>query len=282
MAIKRISLVAVALLSSAAWALARPAQKVTDIMDTVRARAAKYALPANGILSSEDLAMYAIKEESFHPKDSFAPNFDDKPLVGRHFRVVLPVKNSFSTFGATWDYNASSEKLRVTERIAFWNAFSFLTDDRDFSSNVGLPNGLYIWRNNSDMGTERRVNGFGVPVLVHQVYLTSIAVGNYSAGGTNYILGQPHELMAEKIISSKEARKLAPHLHLIIEGEVVATKTGRAIYCGGEVGEATFDHPYEASETNCVISTRIERVAFEADGSNLIAEWKANASAAQH
>lgn len=228
-----------------------------------------------GTISADNLLAYAREASKPLPKDDqFVKRFNDKPLLGRTFKVTVPYSEYNSSLH--YQYNAEREKLHI------WTSLnSSYHDEVELDPKVDYV----ILQQDSVYGQPRPMsNAFGLTKDVTPVAYTTVGLGslrdtyvgvfpkgNYSQ--RDYIFYR--NLDKEIAISPEEGRKAVRGLAMDLEGEVVGKYENHPILCKHTVTKAKIDYAYEQTWDECIILIRFTRIAIHSPKLGLIAEWKA-------
>jgi hypothetical protein len=231
-----------------------------------------YKFPKAGLLALLDLSNFAKMKRDFEKVDDFSKSFDDDPLDGRKFSVVIPVSQYAgpSLGPAEWEYDAETEAL--TLRIQARG-----------SMEPGVRS-LEI-QNTTDTGKPKKMtNAFGVEFNVEPMETWAIQLGRsdgkpigvFSASDT-FSSGFLDETLSWTTKANPQlAKSQIANLVLQIEGVVLKNESGDTVDCRDNTHVATITSPTEWTRHVCVIQVHLTRLAYQTKEGKLVKEWKAN------
>lgn len=230
------------------------------------------ALP-KGDLDSETLTNYLHAAMDYHRPDEFDKGFNDAALVGRRFKVSIPYEKGQRN--PSYYYNASKEEFSVS-----------LYPDSSYGTGQDAPAMEYLTlAKEASYGQPKlEANAFSVTKEVTPVSYRVLGIG--TVGGSYIgVLGKfpesTKELTVYRTISKTiklapdAARAAAQGLTMDVEGTILKSSDGHAIYCRQSTRGATLDHPYEESWNQCVLSVKLSQIAVRSPGTGVLAQWGA-------
>ena len=232
-----------------------------------------YQLPASAQLAALDLAMFAMKSHFYQRADQFSPPFNDQAILGRSFKIVLPVNGSVLS-SPVWSYDYTKSELKLEAKVSGWNADEFAVDNSqitEFWTQVGLPTAVIFWKDRLMQDDEIEQNSFGAQVKIRNYFNLSAGVGSFSLSGYAGVMGR-RQFEKTLHIEADKARVITKNMMLVIEGKVT-NAFNHTLFCGATGHKPTLQEPINSVALNCVISTSINRVAFESPTGGVLAEW---------
>lgn len=247
----------------------------TIMLGSAGAAAAPRAGPA---LGNEDLQA-AVTRYQRAAGDRLTPNPTQEDIIGRDFRTVTPFLKLRNAGGARigriggWTYDAGEGMLTLdlwVDRVAgFQIDPSLHGTENTFYGFVIAGHERYGVTKGNAMGATIQLDPFGGPAL---------AVAAFDGGslGTVFPNRSTDDRPTKLRMTPAEARDVAPHMVLIVEGEVAPYKGARAIVCSGIVPPmVTFESRIPVTLWECIVSARIERYAIEDRRTGkVLAEWR--------
>jgi hypothetical protein len=217
-----------------------------------------------GSIGEQEMLTILKKYEAFRPADEFSPSPIFQNLVGRPFRIAIPVRKAGGGDVATWSYDADEQTLNLYRPEASWKPLLLYKGGHsegpgalDYAAGVSLvriqiPPTKYIG-----------VNTFGAKVTVTKQY--SMDYGLSFAEGFNYdnikkgfesIVPLPVKL------PSAMARQVTQDIKFVMEGTLRDGPTGPTA-CGIDHDKPTIGVPKENFKKFCILFANLHREAFE-------------------
>ncbi|PIL39196.1 hypothetical protein [Massilia psychrophila] len=230
-----------------------------------------------GTIGAEKMVAYA-QAASIPPKDDqFTKRFDDKPLLGRLFKVTVPYDKYNNSLH--YSYDTEHEKLKIWAKLdSTYHRSHELDPKLDFL--ILQHTGIYG-------AAQPMSNAYGLTKAVTPVQHTIVGLGNKRAtyvglfqkdkySSKDYIFYK--NLTKEISISPEEARVAVIGLEMDIEGVIVAGENKHPIVCKNTKEKAKIDYLYEETWDECVILVKLTKIAFHSPKLGSIAEWKVPAT----
>ena len=233
--------------------------KVRHSKPSAHAAAASYRLPATGDLSAADLARFADQAIEA-PADQFSAPFDATPVVGRSFRIAIPIES----YGPLkWSYDRSTGSLNISVEGDRLLAINFLQvrsaapeSARRWEQWSQPPHALLVDSRNLGREQKEEQNAFGAKVAVTTLRGRHVYIAEFGDvdGGS---LTAPINVTLP--MAPDVARAASASLKLEAQGIVVDPDHGHSLRCGGYYDEPTVANPYEMWGDNCVYAVKINR-----------------------
>jgi hypothetical protein len=212
----------------------------------------QYHLPSSGTLTAADLAAFAL-EKANAPSDQFSEPFDETPIIGRQFRVVIR-PSLFGPLRASYDVEAKQLHVSVHGYEPF--AMDFLRDDpQEATDFFGLHHGLVgvlVSGTAKHVANKLEQNAFGATAEVDEWYGDQVFIASDDPQSEN-----PASFATNLDLEPAAARAVAESMSLVIEGQVTAYAPHHALFCGGYLNEATLSHPTQSMGQHCLISVKV-------------------------
>lgn len=228
------------------------------------------ALP-KGDLDSTTLVRYANAAMQFKKSDEFTKEFDDKPLLGKKFKVEL----NYDKYKSSLKYNYDAEKELLTFDISpepnshrdshpsKRMDYIILNKQSHFEAPIPMSNFLGVTKNVTP--ANYNVIGIGSPENIYMGIIPkySIAKDIFTYKNLSKTINLPPE----------SARKAVEGLTYEIEGVIKKPADGQIITCTHSEINATLDFPYQETWNECIISANLTRIAIKSPQLGVISEW---------
>jgi len=186
-----------------------------------------YQLPETGILTQANIVAFTKRDADFtlkHSADEFSAPFDESPLIGRPFRIVIKP----SIFGPVrFKYTLETHELRITVDGHKPFGMEFLGAKPDVTEILGTyPDlqGLLISGSANLYERDAQQNAMGAHVEVEKWNANHIYLAILK--GALYIDGMPDGAIYSSTIkiAPEAARALSTSMVLVIEGTIAEYK----------------------------------------------------------
>ena len=252
MPLRKTSIVALAVLSLGSAAHAAPAHRHVHKTAAPSAPEPVHQISADGVLNSDDLMALAKMGVERFPKDQFAVPAANAYLK-REFSLSIPL----TQYGmARYKYDQAEQTLTIT-----FAAAGFGGDEIKLASKT------------KNLGSYVGQNAFGARATVDSFHDDDL--------GLNLIALPAHEPSAiyyEASVSAApdEARQIAAHAEVLIEGAVIA-KDNAAAACEDRFSAATLDDPASLSIHSCVVNAAATKIVIlNAATGTVYGQWLAD------
>jgi hypothetical protein len=243
-------------------------------------------IPATGTLNNSHVLSLIDRVLAFKPRDEFSAPPDLSKYYNRKFSLLVSIRKceggDFSNPSINlpcWRYYVESGKLYLSVPIVSSSTRSTASPD-DYVS----ADGFYIKGTQAKTGAYVGMNAFNAKRIVEVYKYVEYGVGVINKGegwadrsdANNLPSGNDYNIGYSKYISMQPeaARAIVSHLTFVIEGYLVGAPSGGAVNCDAKFQSATILDPEERSGLLCLLSSRIQRIAFVDDRTDTpVAEW---------
>jgi hypothetical protein len=220
--------------------------------------------------------------------DRFADTTVDSSVVGKSFKIVVPLHNGDALGGhpGPW-YSYNDGTLRLV----------FTLSDLYQSSGYKGPRYLtgVFGGSRTPVRSYTGSNAYGATARVQVEKLVQNGVAFMSGpkgerpiendqnmGEFIRSLGRGSNYSTELKLPGSQARRVALDSALIIEGAIANLPDAKLSGCKGMYGDATLDHPIELYGETCWVGANVRRVAFvRVSSGEVLEEWENSASSPQ-
>jgi hypothetical protein len=226
-----------------------------------------------GDIDGQTLTNYLHAAMDYQRPDEFDKGFNDAALVGRRFKVSIPYEKGQRN--PSYYYNASKEEFSVS-----------LYPDSSYGTGQETPALEYLTlvKEASYGQPKLESNAFNVAKEVTPVSYRVLGIG--TVGGSYIgVLGKFPESTKEVTVyrtifktiklTPDAARAAVQGLTMDVEGTILKSSDGHAIYCRKSTRGATLDHLYEESWNQCVLSVKLSQITVSSPSTGVIAQWGA-------
>ena len=246
------------------------------------------AMSVSGPLGLRDVEAILSRVLTSHAKDAFDPGPRFESLAGRPVRITLPVlrcspendSTNPAAHSGCWQYHPDEQNLHLDAwKLSALAPFEDKTTERPWAIE-----GLSLGGLNRRVGGYVGQNAFGASRAVdvyRSVHFGIGAVGPHEAlDGLQPTVDNVWTFSKDLTLPADEARKATTGLEIVIEGVVNVTPQLGAAFCEDASHDPTLAVPEEREGKLCVLSVRIDRVAFVSPNGGTLAEWIRTNSAA--
>jgi hypothetical protein len=230
---------------------------------------ASVALAASA-MNSEELVGLAQRADAWKAKDEFDAAPDYSGNISRPFKVLLPISSSSN--GASWGYNPESRVLSISNNV-FPFALGPIWNRRGLNGTGMFIYGLRL--SSSESPPEKYIGSTPLGVNAN---VSLIRQNNYGLTDIDKSSDQTMPALVGREVKLNlgpdEARIITRSLRYEVEGELQPFDGNRLIMCGLDVKKPSLDSPSEVRRRFCVVSVRVNRVAFVNSASGeILKEW---------
>jgi len=247
-------------------------------MSVVALTAALMCAPAaaQDVLDNSGMAAIAQASATFQPKDAFTPSPDESRLVGRRFRITMPLKEGeggpIARAESGWTYDMESRALHLAVPLR-----TYLTDE--FGAPPGVPSrmfrGVVFHSESNDLGDQIGQTAFGVEFKFSTYRGTLFAVGELTPPTAGDVLpaNSDETLAVDRKMEPEEARKAVTDATVVIEGAIAPITPTRVSVCKESASEPTLTLPISSLIKTCLINVAVKRVTIESPAAGMLADW---------
>jgi hypothetical protein len=229
------------------------------------------------VLENRELVSYARGAMDYVKKDDFSPQFNEKPLVGRQFKVTV----YYSQYEASLHYKYDPEKQSLNvwlypetnehedQHAHLEMNYLILQEESTVGEPVPMSNAYGVTRDVRKV--HHRIYGIGGP---KDLYMGVVPKDSFSA--KDFVIYS--RLSKDIPLSPDAARAGVQGLAIDIEGVIVKPADTSAITCTNMTTPAKLDYAYEDTYDECVISVKLTRIVVHSPTLGVIADWEAQTS----